>query len=44
MQTKFDTLNDQQSDSRQHIDVLKESLAAKDQRTVVLQAEVWANN
>uniref|UniRef100_H2Y6E4 Uncharacterized protein n=1 Tax=Ciona savignyi TaxID=51511 RepID=H2Y6E4_CIOSA len=41
LQTRLDTLNNQQSD-RQHIDVLKESLAAKDQRASVLQSEKQA--
>ncbi|XP_078484414.1 ELKS/Rab6-interacting/CAST family member 1-like isoform X1 [Ciona intestinalis] len=40
LQTRLDTLNNQQSDNRQHIDVLKESLNAKDQRAAVLQSEV----
>uniref|UniRef100_F6SDZ0 ELKS/Rab6-interacting/CAST family member 1 n=1 Tax=Ciona intestinalis TaxID=7719 RepID=F6SDZ0_CIOIN len=40
LQTRLDTLNNQQSDNRQHIDVLKESLNAKDQRASVLQSEV----
>ena len=40
LQTKLDTLNNQLSDSRQHIDVLKESLNAKDQRAAILQTEV----
>ena len=44
LQTKLDTLNNQLSDSRQHIDVLKESLNAKDQRAAILQTEVGFYN
>jgi len=38
--TKLDTLNNQFSDSKQHVDVLKESLTAKEQRAAILQTEV----
>ncbi|XP_072234087.1 ELKS/Rab6-interacting/CAST family member 1-like isoform X2 [Leuresthes tenuis] len=40
--TKLDTLNNQFSDSKQHVDVLKESLTAKEQRAAILQTEVDA--
>lgn len=40
LQTKLETLNNQFSDSKQHIDVLKESLTAKEQRAAILQTEV----
>uniref|UniRef100_A0A1A8DN05 ELKS/RAB6-interacting/CAST family member 1 n=3 Tax=Nothobranchius kadleci TaxID=1051664 RepID=A0A1A8DN05_NOTKA len=42
LQTKLETLNNQFSDSKQHIDVLKESLTAKEQRAAILQTEVDA--
>nr|XP_014340225.1 PREDICTED: ELKS/Rab6-interacting/CAST family member 1 isoform X11 [Latimeria chalumnae] len=42
MQTKLETLNNQFSDSKQHIEVLKESLTAKEQRAAILQTEVDA--
>lgn len=38
--TKLETLNNQFSDSKQHVDVLKESLTAKEQRAAILQTEV----
>ncbi|TMS02588.1 ELKS/Rab6-interacting/CAST family member 1 [Larimichthys crocea] len=37
--TKLETLNNQFSDSKQHVDVLKESLTAKEQRAAILQTE-----
>ncbi|XP_078021555.1 ELKS/Rab6-interacting/CAST family member 1-like isoform X4 [Epinephelus lanceolatus] len=40
--TKLETLNNQFSDSKQHVDVLKESLTAKEQRAAILQTEVDA--
>ncbi|MGH0120857.1 UNVERIFIED_CONTAM: hypothetical protein FKN15_024338 [Acipenser sinensis] len=40
MQTKLETLTNQFSDSKQHIEVLKESLTAKEQRSAILQTEV----
>ena len=40
LQTKLETLSNQNSDCRQHIDVLKESLSAKEQRASILQTEV----
>lgn len=40
LQTKLETLNNQFSDSKQHIEVLKESLTAKEQRAAILQTEV----
>uniref|UniRef100_A0A8C2ZE03 ELKS/RAB6-interacting/CAST family member 1 n=1 Tax=Cyclopterus lumpus TaxID=8103 RepID=A0A8C2ZE03_CYCLU len=40
--TKLETLNNQFSDSKQHVDVLKESLSAKEQRAAILQTEVDA--
>lgn len=40
LQTKLDTLTNQNSDCKQHIEVLKESLSAKDQRANTLQTEV----
>lgn len=40
LRTKLDTLNNQFSDSKQHVDVLKESLTAKEQRAAILQTEV----
>ncbi|KAF7693812.1 hypothetical protein HF521_007565 [Silurus meridionalis] len=39
LQTKLETLANQFSDSKQHIDVLKESLTAKEQRAAILQTE-----
>ncbi|XP_063049104.1 ELKS/Rab6-interacting/CAST family member 1-like [Engraulis encrasicolus] len=42
LQTKLETLNNQFSDSKQHVDVLKESLTAKEQRAAILQTEVDA--
>lgn len=43
LQTKLETLTNQFSDSKQHIEVLKESLTAKEQRAAILQTEVkWA--
>ncbi|XP_041933813.1 ELKS/Rab6-interacting/CAST family member 1-like, partial [Alosa sapidissima] len=42
LQTKLETLNNQFSDSKQHIEVLKESLLAKEQRAAILQTEVDA--
>nr|XP_032810363.1 ELKS/Rab6-interacting/CAST family member 1-like [Petromyzon marinus] len=42
LQTKLETLTNQNSDNKQHIEVLKESLAAKEQRAAILQAEVEA--
>ncbi|KAJ3612218.1 hypothetical protein NHX12_020494, partial [Muraenolepis orangiensis] len=39
LRTKLETLNNQQSDSKQHVDVLKESLSAKEQRAAILQTE-----
>ncbi|KAM6893350.1 ATP-binding cassette sub-family G member 1-like [Xenentodon cancila] len=42
LQTKLETLNNQFSDSKQHIEVLKESLTAKEQRAAILQTEVDA--
>ncbi len=38
--TKLETLSNQFSDSKQHVDVLKESLTAKEQRAAILQTEV----
>lgn len=43
LQTKLETLTNQNSDCKQHIDVLKESLNAKEQRANTLQTEVSAN-
>lgn len=40
LQTKLETLTNQNSDCKQHIDVLKESLNAKEQRANTLQTEV----
>lgn len=40
LQTKLETLTNQFSDSKQHIEVLKESLTAKEQRAAILQTEV----
>lgn len=40
LQTKLETLANQFSDSKQHIEVLKESLTAKEQRAAILQTEV----
>lgn len=40
LHTKLETLTNQNSDCKQHIDVLKESLAAKEQRANTLQTEV----
>lgn len=40
LQTKLETLTNQNSDSKQHIGVLKESLTAKEQRANTLQTEV----
>lgn len=40
LQTKLETLTNQFSDSKQHVDVLKESLTAKEQRAAILQTEV----
>ena len=40
LQTRWDTLNNQQTDNRHHIEVLKESLHAKDQSINILQSEV----
>ncbi|XP_040201229.1 ELKS/Rab6-interacting/CAST family member 1 isoform X7 [Rana temporaria] len=42
VQTKLETLNNQFSDSKQHVEVLKESLTAKEQRAAILQTEVDA--
>ncbi|XP_072538234.1 ERC protein 2 isoform X11 [Salminus brasiliensis] len=42
LQTKLETLNNQNSDCKQHIEVLKESLTAKEQRASILQTEVDA--
>ncbi|XP_077123164.1 ELKS/Rab6-interacting/CAST family member 1 isoform X11 [Ranitomeya variabilis] len=42
LQTKLETLNNQFSDSKQHVEVLKESLTAKEQRAAILQTEVDA--
>ncbi|KAJ7418018.1 ELKS/Rab6-interacting/CAST family member 1 [Willisornis vidua] len=39
LQTKLETLTNQFSDSKQHIEVLKESLTAKEQRAAILQTE-----
>lgn len=43
LQTKLETLTNQNSDCKQHIDVLKESLNAKEQRANTLQTEVRPN-
>lgn len=43
LQTKLETLTNQFSDSKQHIEVLKESLTAKEQRAAILQTEVQLN-
>lgn len=43
LQTKLESLNNQNSDCKQHIDVLKESLNAKEQRANTLQTEVSPN-
>lgn len=40
LQTKLETLTNQNSDCKQHIDVLKESFSAKEQRANTLQTEV----
>lgn len=40
LRTKLETLTNQFSDSKQHIEVLKESLTAKEQRAAILQTEV----
>ncbi|XP_073767438.1 ELKS/Rab6-interacting/CAST family member 1 isoform X2 [Danio rerio] len=42
LQTKLDTLTNQNSDSKKHIEVLKESLTAKEHRSCILQTEVEA--
>ncbi|XP_062373923.1 ELKS/Rab6-interacting/CAST family member 1-like [Sardina pilchardus] len=42
LQTKLEMLNNQFSDSKQHVEVLKESLLAKEQRAAILQTEVDA--
>ncbi|KAM9040391.1 LOW QUALITY PROTEIN: ELKS/Rab6-interacting/CAST family member 1-like [Megaptera novaeangliae] len=42
LQTKLETLTNQFSDSKQHIEVLKESLTAKESRAAILQNEVDA--
>ncbi|XP_056131909.1 ELKS/Rab6-interacting/CAST family member 1-like [Lampris incognitus] len=42
LRTKLETLNNQFSDSKQHVEVLKESLTAKEQRAAILQTEVDA--
>ncbi|KAM9254046.1 LOW QUALITY PROTEIN: ERC protein 2-like [Dugong dugon] len=42
LQTKLETLSNQNSDCKQHIEVRKESLTAKEQRAAILQAEVDA--
>ncbi|KAM5332588.1 ELKS/Rab6-interacting/CAST family member 1 isoform 4-T5 [Glossophaga mutica] len=42
LQTKLETLTNQFSDSKQHVEVLKESLTAKEQRAAILQTEVDA--
>lgn len=39
LQTKLETLTNQNSDCKQHIEVLKESLTAKEQRSAILQTE-----
>ncbi|KAK2491373.1 hypothetical protein MC885_021436, partial [Smutsia gigantea] len=39
LQTKLETLSNQNSDCKQHIEVLKESLTAKEQRAAILQTE-----
>ncbi|CAB1336037.1 unnamed protein product [Coregonus sp. 'balchen'] len=39
LQTKLDALTNQNSDCKQHIEVLKESLSAKEQRSTTLQTE-----
>lgn len=39
LQTKLDTLSNQISDCKQHIEVLKESLIAKEHRANILQTE-----
>ncbi len=39
LQTKLDTLEKQNSDCKQHIEVLKESLIAKEHRAYILQTE-----
>lgn len=44
LQTKLETLTNQNSDCKQHIDVLKESLNAKEQRANTLQTEVSATH
>lgn len=44
LQTKLETLNNQNSDCKQHIEVLKESLTAKEQRAAILQTEVMKKN
>lgn len=43
LQTKLDALTNQNSDCKQHIEVLKESLTAKEHRACVLQTEVSYN-
>ena len=40
LQTKVDTFNHQHKDQQAHIDLLKESLAAKEQHSSILQADV----
>lgn len=44
LRTKLETLNNQFSDSKQHVDVLKESLTAKEQRAAILQTEVFCHS
>lgn len=44
LQTKLETLTNQNSDCKQHIEVLKESLSAKEQRANTLQTEVSTNS
>lgn len=40
LQTQLETLTNQNSDCKQHIEVLKESLTAKEQRANIMQTEV----
>ncbi|KAF5907224.1 ERC protein 2-like, partial [Clarias magur] len=39
LQTQLETLTNQNSDCKQHIEVLKESLTAKEQRSNIMQTE-----
>lgn len=40
LQTQLETLTNQNSDCKQHIEVLKETITAKEQRATIMQTEV----